>query len=398
MISRLSFNVGLRELVSVFEIKINVVRKFELAFAKKFKAVDAVAFPYGRSAQWAFLKALGINSSEIIMPAYTCSVVSHAINLSGNTPIFIDIQLDDYNMDLAELERKINDKTRVIIATHTYGYPENLSLLKDIIKRAETKYSNKIWLMNDCCHAFDAHHNGQQIGTTGDVAVYALNISKLMTSVFGGMLTFQDAALASEVRKWRDTHFKKATLGKSLKRRMYFLLAYFAFKEPLYRIVWYIINRTNLLKSLTDTYHLDDKIHFPPDYLSHMSNFEASIGLVQLKKYDENIAERRKIAFELDTICKEDLNIAPAPRTNGCTYSHYTILYENKKELIRLFASHGIELGELIQYVIPHLKSYGSRLNEFQNAKFLSDHAINIPLKRGTIRQIRNISRKQLEK
>ena len=46
------------------------------------------------------------------------------------------------------------------------------------------------------------------IGTSGDVAIYALNISKIITSIFGGMLTFQDQKLANKVRDWRDTHFK----------------------------------------------------------------------------------------------------------------------------------------------------------------------------------------------
>ena len=53
--------------------------------------------------------------------------------------------------------------------------------------------------MQDCCHAFGAEWRGRMIGTSGDVAVYAFNISKLMTSIFGGMLTFQNKDLAQKL-------------------------------------------------------------------------------------------------------------------------------------------------------------------------------------------------------
>ena len=100
MIPRFRPSIGFKELLKIFSINIGAVRKFEKQFAKEFKAVDAVAFPYGRSSQWAFFNAVGIKNSEIIMPAYTCSVVAHSISLSGNTPRFVDIDLEDFNMNL----------------------------------------------------------------------------------------------------------------------------------------------------------------------------------------------------------------------------------------------------------------------------------------------------------
>ena len=187
--------------MSLLRLNNGAVLKFEKEFAKKFQAVDAVAFPYGRSAQWAFFKAIGI-SGEVIMPAYTCSVVAHAVSLSGNTPRFIDIDLFDYNMNLQKAEDAINENTRAIIATHTFGYPQDLDRLEEMVRKAEEKYGHKIWLMQDCCHAFGAEWKGRMIGTSGDVAVYAFNISKLMTCIFGGMLTFQDKDLAKKIRDW----------------------------------------------------------------------------------------------------------------------------------------------------------------------------------------------------
>ena len=100
------------ELSTLFSRNKGCVEKFEKEFARKFQAVDAVAFPYGRSAQWAFFKTIGLENTEVIMPAYTCSVVAHAVSLSGNVPRFIDIDLADFNMNLDLVEEAINGGER----------------------------------------------------------------------------------------------------------------------------------------------------------------------------------------------------------------------------------------------------------------------------------------------
>ena len=77
------------------------------------------------------------------MPAYTCSVVAHAVTLSGNVPRFIDINLHDYNMNLEAAEAAINENTRGIIATHTFGYPQDLDRLEAIAQRGEKNMATK---------------------------------------------------------------------------------------------------------------------------------------------------------------------------------------------------------------------------------------------------------------
>ena len=240
MVPRFNPALSWREILVLLYNRSGAVQKFEKEFAKKFNAADAVAFPYGRSAQWAFFKALGIEKAEIIMPAYTCSVVAHAVTLSGNVPCFIDIDLSDYNMNLGLAETAINERTRCIIATHTFGFPQDLDRLEKIINRAEEKYGHKIWLMQDCCHAFGAKWNNRMISDSGDVSVYAFNISKIMTSIFGGMLTFKNKDLALKVRKWRNENFKKATLKKKIMRRIYLLCVFFSFNKIAYSLIYWL--------------------------------------------------------------------------------------------------------------------------------------------------------------
>ena len=380
MIPRFKPDLGWQEFKAIFRRNRGAVERFEQEFARAFHAVDAVAFPYGRSAQWAFFRALGIENAEIIMPAYTCSVVAHAVSLSGNTPVFIDINLDDYNMNLDDVESAVNENTRAIIATHTFGYPQDLDRLEAIVEGAEKQYGHKIWLMQDCCHAFGAEWKGRVIGTSGDVAVYAFNISKMMTSIFGGMLTFQDRVLADRVRAWRDAQFRKAGWVKAIKRRVYLLAVYVAFNEWVYGFTWWLQERTPLLNRFTRAYHLDDQIHFPPDSTDRMLDVEAAVGLAQLGKYPRIIQRRREYARYYDRHLPRREGWVFPPLREGATYSHYVVRVPDRESVIQEYAEKGLQLGELIQYSIPELDCYVKMNCNCPIARDVSSKTINLPI------------------
>ena len=381
MIPRFKPWLGWSEFLALFKLNEGAVERFEKAFAEKFEAVDAIAFPYGRSAQWAFFRAIGLQDAEVVMPAYTCSVVAHSVSLSGNTPQFIDINLDDYNMNLDEAEAAINENTRAIIATHTFGYPQDLDRLEAMVKFAEEKYGHKVWLMQDCCHAFGAEWNGRMIGTSGDVAIYAFNISKMISSIFGGMLTFQDQVLADKVRAWRDENYRPAGWIKGMQRRLYLLAVYIAFNEKVYGLTWWLQEKTPLLNHFTKAYHLDDKIHFPPDYLDRMLEVEAMVGLKQLERYDEIIARRRANAAWYDQHLERREGWFFPPIRLGATYSHYVVRVPERKPVLDELAAKRVHLGELIQYSIPLLPEYSRRKGcAFQRTEEASLSTVNFPL------------------
>lgn len=381
MTPRFKPDLGWPELKALFSRNHSAVEQFEKRFAKNFQAVDAVAFPYGRSAQWAFFNAVGLKGAEIIMPAYTCSVVAHAVSLSGNIPRFIDIKLDDYNMNLDLIPAAINERTRAIIATHTFGYPQDLDRLETIVCQAEEQFGHKIWLMQDCCHAFGAQWKGRMIGTSGDVAVYAFNISKIMTSIFGGMLTFQDQALAERVRVWRDQNFQKAHWSKAFLRRLYLLAVYFAFHPRVYGFTWWLQEKTPFLNRLTRAYHLDNKIHFPPDSLDKMLPVEAAVGLSQLQKYYHIVERRRENAKSYNkNLPRHDGWIFP-PIVEGATYSHYVVRVPDREKVVSEYAFKKIHLGILIEYSIPDLPCYEPIDSDSPNARAASFSVVNFPVK-----------------
>jgi perosamine synthetase len=382
MIPRFKPELGLAELAALFDPSAGAVARFEAAFAHTFGARHALAFPYGRSALWAMLRALDLRGAEVVMPAYTCVVVAHAAVLSGNTPRFVDITLHDYNMDLDQLAAAMNERTRVVLATHLFGYPMNVDRVAEVVRDAERRFGHKIWVIQDCAHSFGATWRGAPVGNAGDAGLYALNISKMMTSVFGGVLTFTDDELAGRVRTWRDDHFGPASAQKALMRRIYLLATAAAFDERVYGVVNWLQEETPLLNTLTKAYHLDEQVRFPPDHQERMLDVEARVGLAQLRKYPEMVRRRRDNAMYYGEHLPRLPGVVQPPLVDGATYSHYVVRVPDRAAALRGAARAGVNLGELIQYSVPHLKSYARYAGgqEFPNSLLCSRVTVNLPI------------------
>lgn len=382
MIPRLKPFLSKAELLAVLRPERNSVARFEQAFAAKFEAQHALAFSYGRSALWAFFKAFEIENAEIIMPAYTCVVVAHAAVLSGNMPRFVDINLADYNMNLEDVESAINENTRAILATHLFGYPLNVDRLNQIVRAAEKRFGHKIWVIQDCAHSFGARWQGKLVCNTGDLALFGLNISKVITSVFGGMITTNDPEVYERLSSFRTKNYREPGVTKSLRRFFYLLAVYPAFNNFVYSLVYWLQEKTPFLNHLTKAYHLDEQIRFPPDHLDQMTNLEARVGLVQLTKYDEIVRRRQETAAFYDKHLPSSVDINLPPIIHGATYSHYVIRVPNRHQIMDAMGRQGVQLGQLIEYSIPDMASYRSGLKEedFPNALSCSRTTINFPL------------------
>ena len=382
MIPRLKPYLGREEILSIFKKRKNAVHKFEQAFAKQLHANHAVAFSYGRSALWAFLKSLNLDPFEVVQPAYTCSVVAHATVLSGNIPVFVDINLTDYNMNLDLMAEAITPNTRVIIPTHLFGYPMDINKVNEIVQKAEHKFRHKIWIIQDCAHSFNAQFEDNSVINAGDAAFFGLGISKQITSIFGGMFTTNDEEIAKNIRVFRDKNFLIPSRMKSFKRFIYLLAVYPAFQSLIYGLVYWLQEKTPFLNRLTKEYHLDEKIHFPPDYIYQMANIEALVGVEQLEKYPTIRKKRKEITKKYFDEIHPIRDWVLPPEINGATYSHFVIQTKNRDQLISQFASKGIQLGQIIEYSMPHHPAYQifAKGKPYPNSLLCSISMINLPI------------------
>lgn len=379
MIPRLKPYFGLEELRAILIRSENAVEQFENKFAKTFNTKHALAFSYGRSGLYALLKSLGIENSEVIMPAYTCVVVAHATVISGNIPRFIDIDLYDYNMKLEEVEEIISENTRAVIATHLFGYPLNVNKLDRIIKKAENKYGHKIYLIQDCAHSFGAEFEGKCVYNYGDAAIFGLNISKYISSIFGGMLTTNDDNIYERVKGYRDRHFSKPSLIKQFRKLLYLMAVYVAFNNTFYGFVNFLEENTPLLNRLTK-YYREDRIDFPKDFNIGLGDLEARVGEVQLRKYAKIRRKREEIAKYYNEHLQGVEEIELPPIVEGATYSHYVPRVKNRPEVMDRMRREGIQLGQLIEYSVPHMEAYRTyKDGEFPNSYCCSQTTINLP-------------------
>jgi dTDP-4-amino-4,6-dideoxygalactose transaminase len=382
VIPRFQPAIGVDELRALTHAPAGSVAAFERAFAAHFEATQGIAFSYGRTALYGLLQALEITGGEVVVPAYTCSVVAHAVTLSGNICRFVDATTADFNMDLDDVERALSPATRMIVATHLFGFPLDIDRLRRIVAAAEGRYGRKIWVVQDCAHAFGARWHGRLVAAEPDIALFGLNISKTMTSIFGGMLTTSDDALASKVRAWRDAHAKKAPPTKALARRAYLLAAGAAFQNSVYGAVRWLQDETPVLQRLTTAYHRDDLVRFPPDYQDAMLDVEAAVGIAQLARLDEFERRRRENAkFYLENLPAPDGWVLP-PWSDGATYSHFPVRVADRTREIARFRRAGVQAGEVIEYSVPHLSCYDGEdvAAKYPNSRWFSGHVINLPV------------------
>lgn len=351
--------------------------KYEEAFSKKFENTYGVMFQHGRTGLYALLKIWGLENDEVICPAYTCVVVPNAIVLSGNIPVFIDSATDSFNMDLNLLEQTITEKTRAIVVTHIFGYPMDVIKVQEMVKEAEEKFGHKIYVIQDAAHSYGAKWQDQLVTSFGDASIFGSNISKVINSIFGGMVITNSEDTYKKLKIWRESNTKKIGTSKEIKRFVYFIAVNIAFNSYIYGFVnW--LERMGVLDRFVK-YFEDDKIYFPDDWDFFPSKIEARVGLNQVKKYDY-IIEKRIINAKKWIEALKTRNIVFKDNLDGCTYSHCTGLVKDREKWLEEYRQKGIQLGIIIEYSIPYMKAYEKyKKGEYPVSLEYSEHSINFP-------------------
>ena len=375
MIPRLKPLIGARELVAAFHPpRRDDVKRFERSFAELMGQKHALAFPYGRTGLILLLEALGLKNKEVICPAYTCVVVPHAIVYSSNIPIFVDCAPDGFNMDLEQAEAIITNKTGAIIATSLFGYPVDLDKLERIRKNHP-----HVHIIQDCAHSFATEWNGRPVQKEGVAALFGLNISKTLTSIFGGMITTDNNDIYRKLNTIRDQKLKRPGWRKGFRRLLYLLAVYPAFWSPVYGLI-NSLERSSLLDNFVQ-YYDETKIDMPPDYLEGMCEIEARVGKANIDRYEEIINKRRSAAKYYFEHLADKPEFRFPPEIEGATYSHFVVKVDNRDKWLQRAIRKGIQLGWLIEYNIPEMEAYGNhKPEEFPVAADYAKTMINLPV------------------
>ena len=153
----------------------------------------------GRTAFRLIVEKLNLKNSQMLMPAYICDIFYPILKQYNIKPIFLDIDLKTFNVQIKEIAKKITPEAKSILFCHTYGLPVDLERILALAKK------HNLSVIEDCAHSFGAKYQNQYVGIFGDAAFFSLY--KQFPSLRGGMAIFKNSKFQIPNSKLVKTHF-----------------------------------------------------------------------------------------------------------------------------------------------------------------------------------------------
>ena len=173
------------------------VSSFEKAFASQIKTSYSVSCNSGTDSLILALRSLNIGTDdEVITSSFSFFATAEAITSVGAKPVFVDIDPENYLMDLGLVERAITPRTKAILPVHLFGNPLDMDKIMEIAKK------NNLNVIEDCAQAVGAQWRGKPVGSYGDVGCFSFFPTKnLGAAGDGGAITTNDCHLANTIRE-----------------------------------------------------------------------------------------------------------------------------------------------------------------------------------------------------
>jgi len=272
-----------------------MVERFEKSFAAFCGCRYAAAVSSGTAALHLTLKAMGIGpGAAVVAPRVVCSARLNAIAAAGATPLIADIRPDCYNIDPADVAGRLTPRTRAVIAPHMFGLPVDMNGLKGL----------GLPVIEDAAQALGAIYEGRKVGGLGTAAIFSFYATKVITTGEGGMVVSDCRKLIDAIKDLRAYDNKRA----------------------------YIV-RCNF----------------------KMTDMQAAMGLVQLRRLPEFLARRREIAEAYDQRLGS-LGLKPPFKTNSRIYYRYVVMCpKGVKSVINQMAASGISCARPVFFPLHRL-------------------------------------------
>lgn len=312
------------------------VSQFEKEFAKFIHAKECIGLNSGTDALILGIRALGLTPhDEIILPVNTFIATALGISENKLKPVFVDIDKNDYGMDLEDLKKKITPRTKAIIVVHLFGQPEKIDEIKKIIRKTK----QKIYLIEDACQAHGAKYKGKRVGTFGIFSAFSFYPGKNLGAYGdGGAIVTNSATLAKKCRMLREYGQEKKYVHKTVG-----------------------IN-------------------------SRLDTLQAAILLVKLKHLEDWNKKRQKMARYYSELLREAFPKMKTPllaKDRLSVFHLYVVEIEKREALLRFLHDEGVQA--LIHYPIPlHMqapyKSLGYKKGDFPNIEYAASRILSLPM------------------
>lgn len=334
------------------------VEDFELSFAKYCESKYALGVGNGSDALVMALKAVGVkNGDEVITTAMSFSATAEAITSVGGIPVFVDCTKNTYLIDPIEIEKKITEKTKAIIAVHLYGQCADMDVINSIAK------AHGIMVVEDCAQSAGATYRGRKAGSLGDVGCISFFPTKnLGCAGDGGAIVTNNESIYKQCKAFRSH-------GSGL--------------EGLF--TYGIQNSIELSEKEIDfNGNLPKYYNFVTGYNSRLDALQAAILSVKLPYLDGWNERRRYIAKQYnERICNPAITKPFVADGNSHIYYVYVITTEKRDALRNYLKENNITSG--VYFPVPfHLqmvyKYLGYKKGEMPNAEFVAEHSMVLPM------------------
>jgi len=290
----------------------------------------------------------GLNDDDVILtPALTCFATTCGILANNMKLRWLDVDLNTANIDLNDLQQKLNEKTKIIYLVHWGGTPVNLQKIDEICNLHKTKYGFKPMVVEDCAHAFGAEFNNKKLGNHQNICVYSTQAIKHLTTGDGGIITLPNKSLYNRCKLLR----------------------------------WFGIDRDKRNYKGKDLRLENDILEY--GYKFHMNDINATIGLYNLphinKLIEKNISNAKFYDEKLSNIKGIKL-LTNHPKSKSVYWLYSLRILNNKKDhFIKKMKTLGIMVSQVhnrndINYCV---KKYKEKL---VNLDLLEKELVCIPV------------------
>ncbi len=354
-------------------------QKLEDEFKKYLGVKHAVSFNSGRSALMAILESLGLKKNdEVLLQTFTCNAASNPVIWSGLRPIYVDCDEKTFNIDTADLQKKIGSQSRAVMVQHTFGLPAAMDEVLEVCQK------NNLILIEDCAHALGANYKRKKVGTFGKAAFFSFSRDKIISSVYGGMAVTDDDELARRLRQFQ----KKVGYPSrcwTFQQLLHPVLMNWLIL-PTYKIFGkYLLVLFQWLRVLSKAVHWKEKRGKRPCYFpKRMPNALAVLALNQFKKLEKFNNHRREIAdFYYNELKNTGFELPLDSVDSKQTFLRFTIKHLKAHEIIKSAWQKNLLIGDWYTTPIaPHdtrLEKVGYALGSCPQVEKLSKIVLNLP-------------------
>ncbi len=291
------------------------VAEFEKRFAEYIGRGHGIAVSNGTAALHVALLAHEIGKGqEVVVPPLTFFASASTVLLCGGTPVFADVDRALYNLDPTRFKEAVTKKTKAVMPVHLYGQTAEMDPINEVAEARD------LVVLEDACQAHGAEYHGRKAGNLGDTACFSFYPTKNMTTTEGGMIVTDDPRIAERCRLLRDH-------GQASKYE-----------------------------------------HVLVGYNYRMTEVEAAVGLVQLRRLDGFVRRRRENAARLTKGLSQIEGLTPPAEGNWMLHSYYQYVVRvedgfplSRDEIVKRLNAEGVGCRPSYPGPLYQQKGFGAR-------------------------------------